>query len=60
MTGIHCVGMFEKNETLMLECVVKPRELPQYLSLVKQIDPSAFVIIGNVQEVLGEGFKDME
>ena len=60
VTGIHCVGMFEKNETLMLECVVKPRELPQYLSLVKQIDPSAFVIIGNVQEVLGEGFKDME
>lgn len=60
VTGIHCVGMFEKNETLMLECIVKPRELPQYLSLIKQIDPSAFVIIGNVQEVLGEGFKDME
>lgn len=60
VTGIHCVGMFEKNETLMLECIVKPRELPLYLSMIKQIDPSAFVIIGNVQEVLGEGFKPME
>lgn len=60
VTGIHCVGMFEKNETLMLECIVKPRELPLYLSMVKKIDPNAFVIIANVQEVLGEGFKKME
>lgn len=60
VTGIHCVGMFEKNEALMLECIVKPRELPLYLSMVKKIDPNAFVIIANVQEVLGEGFKKME
>ena len=60
VTGIHCIGMYEKNETLMLECIVKPRELPLYLSMVKKIDPSAFVIIGNVQEVLGEGFKPMK
>lgn len=59
VTGIHCVGMFEKNETLMLECIVKPRELPLYLGMVKKIDPNAFVIIANVQEVLGEGFKEM-
>ena len=44
----------------MLECIVKPRELPLYLSMVKKIDPNAFVIIANVQEVLGEGFKKME
>lgn len=60
VTGIHCVGMFEKNESLMLECIVKPRELPLYLNMVRKIDPHAFVIIGNVQEVLGEGFKPMK
>ena len=60
VTGIHCVGMFEKNETLMLECIVKPRELPLYIGMVKKIDPNAFVIIANVQEVLGEGFKKMD
>ena len=60
VTGIHCVGMFEKNETLMLECIVKPRELPLYMGMVKKIDPNAFVIIANVQEVLGEGFKKMD
>lgn len=59
VTGIHCIGMFEKNESLMLECIVKPRELPLYLNMVRKIDPHAFVIIGNVQEVLGEGFKPM-
>lgn len=60
VTGIHCVGMFEKNETLMLECIVKPRELPLYLNMVRSIDKNAFVIIANVQEVLGEGFKPIE
>lgn len=60
VTGIHCVGMFEKNEALMLECIVKPRELPLYLNLVRSIDKNAFVIIANVQEVLGEGFKPIE
>ena len=60
VTGIHCVGMFEKNETLMLECIVKPRELPLYLNMVRSIDKNAFVIIANVQEVLGEGFKSIE
>lgn len=59
VTGIHCIGMYGKNEMLMLECIVKPRELPRYLSMVKKLDPGAFVIIGNVQEVLGEGFKPM-
>ncbi len=60
VTGIHCFGMFEKNETLMLECIVKPRELPLYLNMVRSIDKNAFVIIANVQEVLGEGFKSIE
>ena len=59
-TGIHCVGMFENNETLMLECIVKPRELPLYLGMIRKIDPNAFVIIADVQEVLGEGFKKMD
>lgn len=59
-TGIHCVGMFEKNENLMLECIVKPRELPLYLAMIRKIDPNAFVIIADVQEVLGEGFKKMD
>lgn len=60
VTGIHCVGMFARNESLMLECIVKPRELPLYLNLIRQIDPGAFVTIANVQEVLGEGFKRMD
>lgn len=60
VTGIHCVGMFARNETLMLECIVKPRELPHCLDLVRQIDRDAFVMIANVQEVLGEGFKQMD
>lgn len=60
VTGIHCVGMFEQKESLMLECVVKPRELPMYLAMIRKIDKNAFVIIANVQEVLGEGFRKLD
>ena len=43
----------------MLMCVVTPKELPTYLNLIKEIDKDAFIIIGDVHEVIGEGFKSI-
>lgn len=59
VTGIHCTGMYSEKPSLMLLCAAKPRELPMYLKLIKQIDKNAFVIIGEVREVLGEGFNEI-
>ena len=58
VTGVHCTGMYTGDEVLTLLCVVKPRELPRYVSAVKKIDPTAFIVIGEATEVLGEGFKE--
>lgn len=58
VTGVHCKGMYTGDEVLTLLCVVKPRELPRYVSAVKKIDPNAFIVIGEATEVLGEGFKE--
>lgn len=57
VTGIHCTGMYSGNSRLMLLCVVSPKELPRLISCIRETDPSAFVIIGDTKEVLGEGFK---
>lgn len=57
VTGIPCIGMYSCENSLMLLCVVTPKELPYYIRLIKDIDKNAFVIISNVNEVFGEGFK---
>lgn len=59
VTGIPCIGMYSNENSLMLLCVVTPKELPSYMSLIKDIDKNAFVIISNVNEVIGEGFKEV-
>ena len=56
-TGIHSRGMYSGTEKLMLLCVVSPKELPLLLRAVKNIDPTAFIVINDAKEVLGEGFK---
>lgn len=59
VTGVHSVGMYSQDEKLMLICVVSPKELPKYISMIKQTDPSAFVVVSDVREVMGEGFKKL-
>ena len=57
-TGIHSQGMYSGVARMMLMCVVSPKELPALVRGVRCIDPGAFVIISDVREVLGEGFKE--
>lgn len=56
-TGVFSRGMYSGRETMMLLCVVSPKELPQLVHLVRDTDKSAFIIISDAREVLGEGFK---
>ncbi len=59
VTGVFCRGMYSKSDSLMLMCVVTPKELPMYMNIIREIDKSAFVVIDNIREVIGEGFKEM-
>jgi uncharacterized membrane-anchored protein YitT (DUF2179 family) len=38
-------------------CVVDQREFTKLKQLVKTLDPTAFVVVMDASEVLGEGFK---
>lgn len=51
-------GAFTSQERSVLYCVVSRTELFKIKSLIREIDPQAFVIVNEVHEVLGEGFRD--
>jgi len=50
-------GMYTKQDKNVLICVVSTKESVRLKELVSEIDASAFVIMTDVREVLGEGFK---
>ena len=50
-------GFFTNAERNILYTVVTRKEVANLRQIVQQIDPKAFVIIANVHEVLGEGFR---
>lgn len=56
-TGIYCHGMYTKQDGIMLLSIVTPKEAPILIRQIHLIDKNAFVIISDVREVLGEGFK---
>lgn len=58
VTGIHAMGMYTGEEKCVLYCVVSMREIIAVEELVSEVDPNAFVIVSDVREVLGEGFKE--
>lgn len=57
VTGLDAMGMFKKIEKTVLLCVVKRGEVPQVKEITKELDKDAFIVLTDVREVLGEGFK---
>lgn len=57
VTAVNTRGVYKNVEREMLLTVVPLREVTKLVDVVKEVDPHAFVIIYNVHEVLGEGFR---
>jgi uncharacterized membrane-anchored protein YitT (DUF2179 family) len=56
-TALKGKGLYTGRDQEVIFCVVSRSEESQLKDLVHQIDPDAFLIVTNVHEVLGEGFK---
>jgi len=56
-TGIYSKGMYTNEEKMMLMCISSRREVIQIRNIAKKIDPQSFIVITNVREVYGKGFK---
>ena len=59
-TLLHGLGMYTGSERPVILTVISRREIDALKEIVKTIDPSAFVIVSDVREVLGEGFRSFE
>ena len=59
VTALQGVGMFTRNDRQVLFVIVSRQEIAAIKDMVREIDPRAFLVISDVREVLGEGFKGM-
>ncbi|QQZ10302.1 YitT family protein [Heyndrickxia vini] len=57
VTKLTAYGGFTESERPVLMCVVDQTEFTKLKQLVKTLDPTAFVVVMDASEVLGEGFK---
>ncbi len=56
-TSLDAHGMYTKNKKNVIFCIVKQKQIPELKEVVGDIDENAFVVIANVSEVIGRGFK---
>ena len=59
VTLLNGVGGYTKAEKKIILCVVKKNELFELKTAVRNIDPNAFMILGEATETIGEGFKEV-
>lgn len=57
VTKLPAIGGYTGEDRPVLMVVVYQTEFTKLKQLIKSVDPSAFVIVSDAYEVLGEGFK---
>ena len=57
VTASDSCGLYTNRQKKTLYCVVATRQIEQIRRIIKQEDPSAFVTVGNVSIIQGEGFR---
>ncbi|MCM3633041.1 YitT family protein [Paenibacillus camelliae] len=58
VTILPAKGAYSGSTKKVVYCVVARSETHRLKQLVRNIDPKAFIVIHEVQDVLGEGFKE--
>lgn len=57
LTVFHGYGHYTKQSKDVLYCIVGRNEIVRLKSIIRKIDPNAFVSIIDVKDVTGEGFR---
>ena len=60
VTKINAEGAYTGEARPLLLCAVRPSEVSTLQRIIKTVDPSAFVVISDAGQILGEGFKKNE
>lgn len=56
-TALKSRGLYRNIDREVIYTVVTNKELPVLTEIVHRVDPTAFLIINNVHEILGDGFR---
>lgn len=59
-TFLNGVGAYTEREMNVLYAVLSRNQFIKLKKYIKEIDPEAFITVGEVHEVLGEGFNDIK
>ncbi|MBP3413043.1 MAG: YitT family protein [Oscillospiraceae bacterium] len=57
ITLLNGRGYYKQEDKLILLCAVKKKQLAELKEVIYRVDPTAFVILQDAQQVLGVGFK---
>ena len=49
-------GAYTGQKKTVVMCAVRRAEVYKAREIVKRVDPSAFIIVGDANEIIGEGF----
>lgn len=60
VTALNAIGWYTQNEKKVLLVVIRKKEFREMSKRIKEIDSRAFLSVGNVNEVLGEGFEEIK
>lgn len=59
VTLIPIIGGYTGEEKAMLFCTVRRHEVSAVYEIVEKYDDTAFIVVGDAGEIIGEGFKNM-
>jgi uncharacterized membrane-anchored protein YitT (DUF2179 family) len=59
VTAWQGTGMYSGKARQILFCAISRSEVNPLKSIIYEVDPAAFVVIGQAHEALGEGFKPL-
>lgn len=59
VTVLEATGWYTKKEQKVLMVVCRKNETNQVYRVIKEIDPQAFITVGSVMGVYGEGFENL-
>ncbi|ALS27793.1 YitT family protein [Paenibacillus cisolokensis] len=58
VTIMPAIGAYSGQQKQVVYCVVSRHEIRKLKAMIRNIDPRSFVVIAEVHDVLGEGFKE--
>ncbi|MFC4103699.1 YitT family protein [Paenibacillus xanthanilyticus] len=58
VTLFDAKGAYSGQQKQVVYCVIARHEIRRLKTIIRSIDPRAFVVISDVHDVLGEGFKE--